>query len=209
MPRLVSVDAEAGALYGFTTSGCLVLGSLKLSRCERTRPYLDQIASLYANGVELCRTTITSAISEYSRPYAFLFVSRKLLLYRSAPPNPSGVVVSNTSRCLPGIRSSQSSSAWRAGCHVVDAGDCPGIPGGCNAIDAPSELRKDRLRIMTENVTFVRGICRQRRGIPLDSPRSGSVQLRGLSRSPLEAILFGVLLGSPQEQSCCVRPIYK
>src|SRR5262245_36242522 len=53
MPRLVSFDVAAGTLYRFASGACLFRGSLKLSRCARMRPYFDQMASLYANGVEL------------------------------------------------------------------------------------------------------------------------------------------------------------
>ena len=48
--------------------GCLVFGSSKLPACPSAPPYLPQIASVNANDVELCRTTMTTAASEFPSP---------------------------------------------------------------------------------------------------------------------------------------------
>src|SRR4029453_3469934 len=68
LPRLGSTPACEAELYTLLVAGFLVCGSLKLIRCEIVVPYFVQMASLYANTVAKCRTTMTMAELESFRP---------------------------------------------------------------------------------------------------------------------------------------------
>ena len=66
LPRLGSTPACEAEFYTLLVAGLLVWGSLKLIRCEIVVPYFVQTASLYANTVAKCRSTMTMAESESS-----------------------------------------------------------------------------------------------------------------------------------------------
>src|SRR6476659_3553207 len=99
---------------------------MNLSDSDSAAPYFAQMASVNANCVERWRRQITTATSDGSSPYPFLFPVKKLSANRIAEAAASGDTESKNSRCLPGIWSYQSSFASRAGCQRVSGGAAAG-----------------------------------------------------------------------------------
>src|SRR4051812_39131813 len=71
VPRFCGVAALLMLIFG----GWPVFGSTMWLRSASTAPYFAHIASLYANGVELWRRTMTTAASAFERPYPFWFAA--------------------------------------------------------------------------------------------------------------------------------------
>src|SRR5690348_5876726 len=118
VPRLLRNSLYPAELNTLTVAACLVFGSTKAACSLSACPYLAHIAFVNANGADSWRRQITTAESWSDKPYAAPRLTlKKLFDQKIAWPSPRTSLVSRKKRCFDPPWSSQSSSAWRAGCQ--------------------------------------------------------------------------------------------